>query len=221
MKKLMMVAGAVALGGIMTGCFTMSPAERRAAYQEEYARLAALPPAQMIVSPSPEISNCAKLSCDLFNEVHPIMKAYVDKTETNREYTGFMNDIKYLVEEEKMSEQDACKKVAEDVIAADANRPDDQKVWPKIKSGIAAANELDPKQQLVKIAVLIARNLEIVKSVQAFKDSAAFKNMDFQAMLVRGKECAAIVNQSEDTGKCLYFLQEQFTRVVLLDIYAR
>lgn len=221
MKKGLIVIGAVALAGVMTGCFTMSPEERREAYQKEYSRLAALPPAQMVQSPNPDIANCAKLSCDLFNEVRPMMKAYVDKTESNREYTGFMNDIQYYVKEEKMSEKDACKKVADAVIAADADRPDDQKVWPKIKKGIAAANELEPKKQLAQIALLLARNSEIVNSIQRFKDSDAFKNMDIQGKIARGKECSAIIDQSEDTGKCLYFLQDQYTRVLMLELYAR
>ena len=89
-----------------------------------------------------------------------MMKAYVAKVESCREYTGFMNDIRYYVEEEKLSNKEACRKVCDAVIAADANRAGGQKIWPKIQKGIVAANELDPKKQLAKIALLIARNTE-------------------------------------------------------------
>ena len=148
MNKVMMIAGAIALIGVMTGCLTMSPEERREAYAKEYERLAALPPAEVVQSPNKAISDCAKLSCDLFNEVQPLMKAYATAVENRREYTGFMNDVRYYVEEEGMSNKDACKKVHDAVIAADAKLPADQKVWPKIQKGIVAANQLDPRSSL-------------------------------------------------------------------------
>lgn len=219
MKMLLPIAGVAVLSGMMTGCATVSPEECRAAYQNEYARLAALPPAEVVSSPNFDVSNCARLSCDLFNEVHPLMKAYVDKTESSREYIGFMNDIQYYVKEEKMSEQDACKKVIDDVMAADATRPDDQKLWPKIQKGIAAVNELDPKNQLVKIAVLTARNLEIDKSVKTLPKS--FRHEDFMGMAQRVSECAAISKQLTDAAECLTYLSDQYSRVIALDNYAR
>lgn len=219
MNKLTVVSVVVLIGAIIAGCATTSPEEKRAAYQKEYSRLASLPPAQMVVSPNYDVANCAKLSCDLFGEVQPMMKAYVAKTESSREYTGFMNDVQYYVKEEKMSNQDACKKVADAVIAADANRPDDQKVWPKIQKGIVAANELDPKTQLAQIALLVARNLEIAKSVKALPNSLAKE--DFMSKAQRLQEISAISKQLTDMLECLYFLQDQYTRVVELEAYAR
>lgn len=221
MRRSLVLFVAALVGLMVTGCFTMSPEEQREAYQKEFARLAALPPAGQVATPDPDLANIAKLSCDLFNEVQPMMKAYAAKVESSREFTGFMNDVQYYVKEEKMSEKDACKKVMDDVVASDAKRAEGEKVWPKIQKGIAAANELDPKKQLVQIATLIARNTEISKSVQGFKESPAFKNGDYQAKLARANECGEILNQLEETGKCLYFLQDQFTRVVELDNCSR
>ena len=219
MNKLVMVAGAVALAGIMMGCFTMSQEERRAAYQEEFERLKNLPPAKMVASPNQAVAGCAKLSADLFNEIQPMMKAYVEKVETSREFTGFMNDIQYYVEEEKMSKEAACKKVVDDVVAADANLPEDQKVWPKIQRGISAVNELDPKKQLVQIGVLAARNRDIEKSVSSLKGS--FANEDFANKIKRGAECASISEQSKDSAECLVYLGDQYSRVIELENYAR
>jgi len=199
---------------IFTGCATS-----RDAIQKEYARLAALPPGVMVVSPNLEVANVAKASCDTFSVVQPMMKAYVDKTESNREYTGFMNDIAYYVKEEKMTEQAACKKVHDDVIAADAKRPADQKLWPKIAKGIAAANELDPKVQLTKIAALTARNLEIRDSVKNLPTS--FQSEDFMGKAQRVKECSAISAQVMDSAECLVFLGEQYRRVIELETYVR
>jgi len=224
MKKVMMVVGAIVLTTLITGCSLLeptklSPEEQRAKYQEEFTQFAALPPAKRVASPNPAIADCAKLSCDLFNEMHPMMKAYVAKVETSREYTGFMNDVRYYVEEEKMSNKDACKKVYDAVIAADANRPDGEKLWPKIHKGIVAANELDPKKQLAQIAVLVARNGNIAKSVKDLPK--AFKEKDPMGKAKRAAECAAIAKQLADVLRCLNYLGDQYSRVVELDNYAR
>lgn len=212
MKKLTMIAGAMLAGVILTGCATS-----RDSWQKEYARLASLPPGQMVVSPDPNVAGIAQASCDVFTEVQSVMKAYVDKTESNREYTGFMNDVAYYVKEEKLSDEEACKKVYDAVIAADKNRPGEQ-VWPKIEKGIAAANELDPKKQLAQLALLTARNLKVVENVQNLKDS--FQG-DFVTIAQRSRESAAILVQTKDSAECLVFLGDQFSRVLELENYAR
>ena len=148
-----------------------------------------------------------------------MMKAYVAKVESCREYTGFMNDIRYYVEEEKLSNKEACRKVCDAVIAADANRAGGQKIWPKIQKGIVAANELDPKKQLAKIALLVARNTEIAKSVADLPN--AFKNEDFMGKAKRGAECAAISTQLAETLECLVYLGDQYSRVVELETFSR
>lgn len=216
MRRLFVVG---TLCACVSGCFTTSSEDQRAAYQKEFERLAKLPPAQMVASPNPSVASCAKLSCDLFNEVHPMMKAYVAKVETNREYTGFMNDIQYYVKEEKMSNQAACKKVKDDVIAADANRPADQKLWPKIQRGIAAANELDPKKQLAQIAILAARNAAIGKTAKDLPKS--FSNEDYMGKVKRGNECSAISKQLAESAECLAYLGDQYSRVIELENSAR
>ena len=217
--NVMKLLAAGALCACVSGCFTTSPEERRAALQKEFERLKSLPPAVMVASPNKDVAKCAKLSCDLFNEVQPLMKAYADKVETSREYIGFMNDIQYYVEDEKLSNQEACKKVKDSVVAADANRPNDQKVWPKIERGVAAANELDPKKQLAKIAILVARNEDIKKTVSDLPKS--YSNEDFQGKLKRGDECSAISKQLAESAECLAYLGDQYARVVELENYAR
>ena len=197
----------------------MSPEERRAAYQEEFERLESLPLAQQVASPNKEVSGCAMLSCGLFNEVQPLMKAYVAKVESNREYTGFMNDIRYCVEEEKLSNADACKKVTDAVLAADVSRPDDQKLWPKIKKGIDAVNELDPKKQLIQIAALTVKNQDASKKVEALPK--AYEKEDISGKIARGRECSSISEQLADATKCLVFLGDQYARVVELENFSR
>ena len=225
MKKVMMVVGAIAFTTLMTGCSMLAPAklspeEQRAKYQEEFTQFAALPPAKMVASPNRAIADCAKLSCDLFNEMHPMMKAYVAKVEASREYTAFMNEVRYCVEEEKLSNQDACKKVYDAVIAADANRPDGEKLWPKIHQGIVAANELDPKKQLAQIAVLVARNSNITKSAKDLP-KAFSKEKDFRVKAQRASECAAITKQLVDVLRCLNYLGDQYSRVMEIENYSK
>jgi len=88
MNKLVGIAGVGMAVAVVAGCATT-----RDAYEKEYARLSSMPPATLVVSPNREVANCAKSSCDLFNEVQPLMKAYVAKTESSHEFTGFMNDV--------------------------------------------------------------------------------------------------------------------------------
>ena len=214
MNKLVAVSALALSVSLVVGCATT-----RDAYQKEFERLSSLPPAAPVMSPNPDVANCAKFSCDLFNEVQPLMKAYVAKTEASLEYTGFMNDVQYYVDEEKMDAKAACKKVADDVIAADANRPDDQKLWPKIQKGIEAANSLDPKKQLAQIAILVARNAEIVKSVSNLPNS--FQNEDMMGKAKRASECKDISAQLAESLECLTFLGDQYSRVLELEAYAR
>lgn len=219
MNRLKIGIAIISIGTIVAGCLTMSPEERRAAYQEEFERLASLPVAQQVASPNKDVSGCAMLSCGLFNEVQPLMKAYVAKVESSREYMGFMNDIRYCVEEEKLSNADACKKVMDAVLAADASRPDDQKVWPKIKKGIDAVNELDPKKQLIQIAALTVKNQEAGKKAEMLPGSYAKE--DITGKIARGRECSAISKQLADVTECLVFLGDQYSRVVELDNFSR
>ena len=125
--------------------------------EKEYKQLVALPPAQMIVSSHPGIASCAQASCALFNEAQSKMKAYIAFAETSHEYVGFVNDIQYYVEEEKLSAQEACAKVKSAVLAADAKLPEEEKVWPKILRGYAAASVLGPQNELSRIAALSSR----------------------------------------------------------------
>ncbi|MGN0832194.1 MAG: hypothetical protein ACI4RD_00930 [Kiritimatiellia bacterium] len=219
MNALKVVSEAAIGAVLLSGCSTMTMEERRAEYAKEYAALAALPPAQRIVSPNRAVDDCARLSHDLFNTVQPLMKAYVSSVENSYEYAGFMNDVRYYVEEEKLSVQAACRKVVDAVVAADANRPADQKVWPKIQKGIVAANALEPKKMLVRIGVLIARNAEITRSVSRLP--GAFKHEDMMAKVRRGVECSAISAQLARSLECLVYLSDTYTRVLELEAYAR
>jgi len=186
--------------------------------QEEYARLAALPPAERIHAPDKTIDDLGRLSCDLFNEVHPLMKAYVAASETHREYIGFMNDIQVCVQEEKLSNEEACKKVSAAVMAEDANRPADQKVWPRIVEGINAANALDPAKMLKDLVVLTARNAQFIKSAAELKNS--FKGFD-AATIKKASAVGKISEQLATTGECLVFLTEKFRQVQVLKYYQK
>ncbi len=206
----------------------------REAQEEEYRRLASLPPAEVVASPNPAIAMCARQSCDLFNVAQPKMLAYVAKTETSREYTGFMNDIKYLVEEKKMSEQEACRKVADAVIAADANRPDDEKVWPKIQRGLAAAKLLGTKSERDQMLGLSRRRAEIAEAVgkicknlrkvqKALKHekNKTVRQAAEEEIMKRTAECAAIQGQLSESQKCISLMYDQQSRVAELENYAR
>ncbi len=244
--NLLIVSSAIALSvTIFIGCTTMKEKwneakewhetqqlKRREAKEKEYKRLASLPPAQVVVqTPSREIAVCAQQSCDLFNVAQPKMRAYIDLTENSYEYRGYVNDVQYYIEEEKMSSADAQKKVMDAVIAGDANRPDGEKVWPKIVKGAEAArqfgSEAEGKQflglniryleinaRIVKICKgLYDRQKELKKLVKHKQISKEQMQQENSVILQRLAECAAVQQQLSDAGKCISFMVEQHNRV--------
>ena len=212
MKKLMMVVGAVALAGLMTGC-----ASTREVVQKEYERLTSLPAAEQVVSPNKQVNDVGRASSDLYNVCHAKLKNYVAATENHREFTGFMNDVQIVIKDEGLSEEDAMAKVCALVQEEDKARPDAEKVWPRILEGWAAANALDPAKQLAEVATLVIRNQEIVNSANNLPNS--FANEDFMSKAQRGVEAAKIGEQAAETTEMLLFLGEQFRRVQKLKTY--
>lgn len=215
MKKLMMVAGVAALVVMIAGCATVT----REDIAKEYERVAALPPAERIHSPNKAVDDFGRLSFDLYNYCHPLLKNYVAATTNHRQYTGFMNDVQFVMKSEGLSEEDAMAKVCALVQEEDQARPEAEKVWPKIVEGWAAANALDPAKQLAEIARLLLRNHEIVVSAQALPNS--FKNEDFIGQAQRAVEVGLITAQLAQTTEMLGFLGEQFRRVQKLKTYQK
>ena len=214
MKKLMVIAGAVALAGVIAGC-----ASTREAVQKEYERLTSLPAAEQVVSPNKQVNDVGRASSDLYNVCHAKLKNYVAATENHREFTGFMNDVQFVMKNEGLSEADAMAKVCALVQEEDKARPDAEKVWPRIVKGWAAANALDPAKQLAEIARLVIRNQEIVKSAKELPNS--FKNEDFMGKAKRASEVSLITAQLAQTAEMLAFLGEQYRRVQKLKTYQK
>ncbi len=208
------LAVAAVVGSFIAGC-----ASTRETVEKEYARVIALPPAERIVSPHKAVDDVARLSHDLYNSSHARLKNYAAATENHREFTGFLNDVKVVMEEEKLSEQDAMAKVCALVQEEDKARPDAEKVWPKIMTGWAAANALGPEKQLSELANLVIRNKDIVLS--ASKLPNAITQGDYVSKAQRGIEIAKITEQAAQTAEILAFLTEQFRRVQMLKNYQK
>ena len=244
MHKSIAVFATAFCGMAFTGCNTMSEywkstqewyetqqLKRREAQENEYKRLAALQPAQVVFTPSRDIAICAQQSCDLFNVAQPKMRAYVALTENSYEYRGYINDVQYYIDEEKMSRDEAQKKVRDAVIAGDLNRPEEEKIWPKVLKGAEAARQFGTESESKQFLALRASHLEIearlAKITQALfrfrKDlKKAEKNKQISkesrmeqesAIMQRLAECAAVQRQLSDAGKCISFMEEQCNRV--------
>ena len=241
MNKLMLIGlSAIALVGI-TGCSSLSEwydaqlLQWREAQEREYRRLAGLPPAQAVQSPNRNIAFLAKQSCDLFNMAQPKMRAYIALTENSYEYNGFVNDVRYYIENEKMTEAEAQKKVYDAVIAADATRPDDEKVWPKILKGAAAARQFGPQSERDQMMALLSRSIEISAAVvnicktlrdrqKKMKKLVKEKKMSKKQMkeengliMQRLAECSAIQMQLSEAGRCISFMMDQYNRAKELE----
>ena len=205
---------AAVVGAFVAGCASM-----REVVEKEYARVVALPPAERVFSPNKAVDDVARLSFDVYNYSHSLLKEYVAATENHREFTGFMNDIKVVMEEENLSEEDAMAKVCALVQEEDKARPDAEKVWPRIVEGWAAANALDPVKKLAEIARLVIRNADIVASAANLPNAIA--NEPPMGKIQRGAESAKIIAQATQTTEILAFLAEQFRRVQMLKIYQK
>ena len=214
-KCVVRLAVAAVVGSFIAGCATVS----REDIAKEYERVAALPPAKRILSPNKQVDDVARLSFDLYNYCHPLLKNYVAATTNHRQYTGFMNDVQFVMKNEGLSEADAMAKVCALVQEEDKARPDAEKVWPRIVKGWAAANALDPAKQLAEIARLVIRNQEIVKSAKELPNS--FKNEDFMGKAKRASEVSLITAQLAQTAEMLAFLGEQYRRVQKLKTYQK
>ena len=214
-KCMVRIAVAVIVGVFITGCATMT----REDIAKEYERVAALPPAERILSPNKQVDDVARLSFDQYNFCHPLLKEYVAATTNHREYTGFMNDVQFLMKSEGLSEEDAMAKVCALVQEEDKARPDAEKVWPRIEAGWAAADALDPAKKLAEIARLVIRNQEIGASVKDLPRS--FMDEDLMGKVQRGVEVSGITAQLAQTAEMLAFLGEQYRRVQKLKTYQK
>ncbi len=212
---MMMFASLVAMV-VTAGCNSVS----RDKMAKEYERLAALPPATMNRCPADRALDSLGVAVSQhYNFAHKLMKEFVGATENRRAYLGFMNDIEYYVQEEKMEEPAAMAKVVKDIQDADKQIADPkEKVWPKVVEGIKATNALQPEKKLLEMAPVAAATLKAVNDCKKLKDS--FKGFD-PATLEKGVCAAKIIKQGVDTSECLAFLTIQLQRTIKAKYYAK
>ena len=219
MKKISKFAvGAVlmALTVTITGC----GAGARNAMQEEYNRLAALTPEPPVRCPSDRALDDLGVAVAVnYKFAHKLMKEYVDATTNHREYIGFLNDVKFYMEEEKLEEKAAMEKVRAAILAEDAKvEKAEDKVWPRVVTGINAANALDPAKKLKELLPVAAANLKMAQSCTGLKKT--FTSLD-PAVVQKALCCARILEQTTYTSESLVFLEEQFRRVLVAKYYAK
>jgi len=192
----------------------------RNAMAKEYERLAALPPVQMNRCPSDRALDSLGVAISKhYNFAHKLMKEFVGATENRREYLGFMNEIEYLVKEEKMEEPAAMAKVVKEIQENDAKIKDPkEKVWPRVVEGINATNALDPVKKLRELAPVAAATLKAVADCQELANS--FKGFD-PSTIEKGLCAAKIIKQGVDASECLAFLTIQFQRTIKAKYYAK
>ena len=199
----------------VTGC-----ASARDAVEKEYQRLASTPVGAAVRCPEDRAIDNLGVAVNVnYAFAHKLMREYVSATENHREYRGFLNDIKYYMDEEKLDEKAAAEKVRNAILAEDAKIADPKaKVWPRVVAGIKAANGLKLEQKLKEIAVVVAANAKNLKTVGELKNS--FKGFD-AATVGKALLCVEIASQAVFTAECLGFLTEQFRRTINAKIYEK
>ena len=214
MNKLMMVASAAMVGAMVTGCATT-----KEKVTEEYNRITSLPPAERIVCGCDKsIDDLGGAVCDARNFAQGKLVAYVKATENHREYVGFMNDVEVLIKEERLSNEDAVKKLNAEILAADATRADADKVWPRIVEGIIAVEALKPEAMLAELAVATLKNADLTVSASGLQ--ASFSGFD-ATTLRKESAVANIAKQAAETAECLALLTEQFRKVQVAKLYMK
>lgn len=187
---------------------------------KEYDRLAALPPVPVNHCPYDQALNSLGIAVSQhYNFAHKLMKEFVGATENRREYLGFMNEIEYLVKEEKMEEPAAMAKVVKEIQENDAKIKDPkEKVWPRVVEGIVATNALAPEKKLAEAAPVAAATTRAIADCRKLKDS--FRGLD--ATTAAKAVCAAkIIKQGTDASECLAFLTIQFQRTIKAKYYVK
>ena len=211
MKRMIVIGACIA--AVVTGCMTMTPEEKRAAIEKEYARIASLPPPKRIIVNDKALNDLGLVACDNFSFAHRLMKEYVAATENNRDYVGFLNDIQYFVKEEGLSEQDAYNKAWAAVLEHDAKVAEAEKVGPRIIKGAAAVRALDPKKKLAELAIIGIEIAKASKSASQLKNS--FKGFD-AGTIAKAAAAANIIKQLSEALECYAFTLEQYRRVQLV-----
>ena len=201
---------------IVTGCGGAA----RDAMQKEYARLAAVTPEPPVRCPSDRALDDLGVAVAVnFAFTHKLMKEYVDATTNHREYIGFLNDVKFYMDEEKLDEKAAMEKVRTAIIAEDAKaEKEEDKVWPRVVAGIKAVDALGPENKIKEIIPVAAANLKLAKSASGLKKT--FTSLD-AAVIQKAVCCGNILKQTTYTGECLVFLEEQFRRVLVAKYYSK
>ena len=217
MKKSIFTAIVIAAGLAM---FTTGCASSRDAMQKEYDRLAA-------VTPEPPVRCSVDRAIDdlgvavgvNYAFAHKLMKEYVDATTNHREYIGFLNDVKYYMEEEKLDEKAAYEKVVAGIMEQDAKAASpEEKVWPRVVAGIKAVDALSPENKLKELAPVVIATVKCISTAKELKNS--FKGFD-ATTVEKGIACVKILEQGVYTTECLAFLTEQFKRVLVAKHYAK
>lgn len=217
MKKSIFTAIVIAAGLAM---FTTGCASNRDAMQKEYDRLAA-------VTPEPPVRCSVDRAIDdlgvavgvNYAFAHKLMKEYVDATTNHREYIGFLNDVKYYMEEEKLDEKAAFEKVVAGIMEQDAKAASpEEKVWPRVVAGMKAVDALSPENKLKELAPVVIATAKCISTAKELKNS--FKGFD-ATTVEKGIACVKILEQGVYTTECLAFLTEQFKRVLVAKYYAK
>ena len=199
----------------VTGCATA-----RNAMQDEYKRLSTTPPEPPArCEYDRAIDNLGVAVGVNYAFSHKLMKEYVSATENRREYLGFLNDVKYYIDEEKLDEKAAVDKVVKGIMAEDEKITNpEEKVWPRVVEGINATNSLKIENKLKEIIPVLAANAKNLKTVTELKNS--FNGLD-ATVIAKGVACAKIAKQATFTAECLTFIAEQFRRTLVARYYAK
>lgn len=212
MKKLLFISGLALVG--LVGCMSA-----RDKITEEYNRIVSLPPAVPVVCGCDRaIDDLGAAVCDIRNFAQGKLALYVKATENHRDYVGFMNDVALLVKEEGMSTEDAVQKQKADILKEDAARPEAEKVWPRVVEGVVAMEALKPEMVLKEIAVMVAKNANLIASASNLSNS--FKGFD-ATTLTKLRAVKDISAQATEAAECLAFLTEQFRKVQVAKLYTK
>ena len=240
-KRVAVKTAAIALiGCFVGGCesiqqwYADQQVKWRESRQKEYQELSKLPPCQPIASPDKKIAALGKLSSELLNVTVPMMRAYVTQVEVSREYTGYINDIQYLITEKKVDSKEACAQVTREVMEADKSLPEEEKIWPKIKKGILAAKTLGTQEGHKRILQIEDRRITIASDVGKIQSALyklqkamkheknkQVKEAKMKEIDARLSECAAIDGQLHTVWKCVSFMLDQWDRTQELEEYSR
>jgi|GEM_PF-1508025 len=220
MKRISFLFALSAVIVLVSGCATKGThgevAEKYAKFQEAAAQR----PPEYVLTGERSLDDTGKLSAQVYGSMIKYLKEYVQATENNRYYIGFINDATEVAKEKKISIPEAMAQVLREYQENDAKAKPEDKVYPRVIEGYTAVEALKPENKLRELAPIAIQAAKVALQAKRLSDviTKTYSSIDFrdvEGMRRKAVVTAALAKVTEQAvfnTIALDFLQDQYKR---------